>query len=61
MDFSERRTSVAYITMEACTVNSVLFAQSLTSVPKSFDLDCRVLMQEVLLVSQASEIEFYRC
>ena len=36
---SERRTHVAHITMEACTVNSLLFAQNLTSVPKSFDLD----------------------
>ena len=60
---SERRTRVAHITMKACTVNSLLFAQNF---PKSFDLDCRVLMQEVLLtpnglVSHASEIEFYRC
>ena len=33
---SERRTNVAHITMEACTVNSLLFAQILTSVPKCF-------------------------
>ena len=38
---SERRTNVAHITMEACTVNSLLFAQNLTSVPKCFDPDCR--------------------
>ena len=31
---------VAHITMEACTVNSLLFAQNLTSVPKYFDPDC---------------------
>ena len=37
---SERRTNVAHITMEACTVNSLLFAQNLTSVPKCFDPDC---------------------
>ena len=28
--------------MEACTVNSLLFAQNLTSVPKSFDPDFRL-------------------
>ena len=38
---NERRTRVAHITMEACTVNSLLFAQILASVPKSFDPDCR--------------------
>ena len=38
---SERRTHVARVTMEACTVNSLLFAQNLTSVPKCFDPDCR--------------------
>ena len=38
---SERRTHVAHITMEACTVNSLLFAQNLISVPKSFDPDCK--------------------
>ena len=37
---SERRTNVAHIKMEACTVNSLLFAQNLTSVPKCFDPDC---------------------
>ena len=37
---SERRTNVAHITMEACTVHSLLFAQNLTSVPKCFDPDC---------------------
>ena len=37
---SERRTNVAHITMEACTVNSLLFAQNLTGVPKCFDPDC---------------------
>ena len=37
---SERRTNVAHITMETCTVNSLLFAQNLTSVPKCFDPDC---------------------
>ena len=37
---SERRTNVAHITMEACTVNSLLFAQNLTSVLKCFDPDC---------------------
>ena len=37
---SERRTNVAHITMEACTVNSLLFAQNLTSVPNCFDPDC---------------------
>ena len=37
---SERRTNVAHITMEACTVNSLLLAQNLTSVPKCFDPDC---------------------
>ena len=37
---SERRTNVAHITMEACTVNSLLFAQNLKSVPKCFDPDC---------------------
>ena len=31
---------IAHITMEACTVNFLLFAQNLTSVPKSFDPDC---------------------
>ena len=39
---SERRTHVAHITMEACTVNSLFFAQDLTSVPKCFDPDCRL-------------------
>ena len=39
---SERRTCVAHITMEACAVNSLLFAQNLTSVPKSFDTDCKL-------------------
>ena len=38
---SERKTRVAHITMEACITNSLLFAQNLTSVPKSFDPDCR--------------------
>ena len=38
---SERRTCVAHITREASTVNSLLFAQNLTSVLKSFNLDCR--------------------
>ena len=37
---SERRTNVAHITVETCTVNSLLFAQNLTSVPKCFDPDC---------------------
>ena len=41
---SERRTNVAHITMEACTVNSLLFAQNLTSVPKCFDPDCMLSM-----------------
>ena len=36
----ERRTHVAHITMEGCTVNSLLCAQNLTSVPKCFDPDC---------------------
>ena len=40
---SERRTRVVHITMEACTVNSLLFAQNLTSVPKTFDPDCTSL------------------
>ena len=38
---SERRTRIAHITMEACTVNFLLFAQNLTSVPKSFEPHCR--------------------
>ena len=38
---SEKRTRVAHITMEACTVNSLLFPPNLTSVPKSFGPDCR--------------------
>ena len=37
---SERRKRIGHITMEVCTVNFLLFAQNLTSVPKSFDLDC---------------------
>ena len=37
---SERRKRIAHITMEVCTVNFLLFAQNLTSVPKSFDPDC---------------------
>ena len=37
---SERRTRIAHITMEACTVNFLLFAQNLTSVLKSFDPHC---------------------
>ena len=41
---SERRTNRAHITMKACTVNSLLFAQNLTSVPKCFDPDCRSLL-----------------
>ena len=40
---SEKRKNVAHITMEACTVNSLLFAQNLTSVPKCFDPDCSFL------------------
>ena len=40
---SERRTRVVHITMEACTINSLLFAQNLTSVPKTFDPDCTSL------------------
>ena len=40
---NERRTNVAHITMEACTVNSLLFAQNLTSVPKGFHPDCDVI------------------
>ena len=31
-----------HITMETCAVNSLLFAQNLMSVPKSFDPDCRL-------------------
>ena len=42
---SERRTRVVHITMEACTVNSLLFAQNLTSVPKSFDPDCSLQLR----------------
>ena len=38
---NDRRTNVAHITMEACTVNCLLFAQNLTSVPKCFHPDCR--------------------
>ena len=38
---SERSTRLAHITMEACTVTSVLFTQNVTRVPKSFDPDCR--------------------
>ena len=43
---SERRAHVAHITMEACTftVNSLLFAQNLTSVPKCFDPDCSLFL-----------------
>ena len=33
---SERRTNVAHITMEACTVNSLLFAQNLKKCPEVF-------------------------
>ena len=40
---SERRTNVAHITMETCTVNSLLFAQNLTSVPMCFDPDCSLV------------------
>ena len=34
------KTHIAHIMMEECTINSPLFAQNLTSVPKSFDTDC---------------------
>ncbi|XP_068718128.1 uncharacterized protein [Montipora capricornis] len=47
----ERETHVARITMEACTVNSLLFAQNLTSVPKCFDLDwslCKTVKSKLL-------------
>ena len=37
----EKRARVGHITMEACTVNSPLSPQNLTSVPKSFGPDCR--------------------
>ena len=30
------------ITMKACTVNSLLLAQRLTSIPNCFDPDCRI-------------------
>ena len=36
----EEQALLVIITMEACTVNSLLFAQNVTSVPKSFDPDC---------------------
>ena len=45
---SERRTRVAHITMEAYTVDSLLFAQNLTGVPNSFDGDCRIARNSIL-------------
>ena len=39
---SERTSRVGNITMKACTVNSLLFAQRLTNVPNCFDPDCRI-------------------
>ena len=38
---SERRTRIADVTMEACTVNFLLLAQNLTSVLECFDPHCR--------------------
>ena len=46
---SERRTNRAHITMKACTVNSLLFAQNLTSVPKCFDPDCSLQHTSLIL------------
>ena len=54
---SERRTNVAHITMEACTVNSLLFAQNLTSVPKCFDPDCSSI--STVFVSARIEVKDY--
>ena len=51
---SERRTNVAHITMEACTVNSLLFAQNLTSVPKCFDPDCSMQIMLSIYLNSSS-------
>ena len=42
---SERRTHFARVTMEVCTVNSLLYflAQNLTCIPKFFDPDCSLV------------------
>ena len=56
---SKRRTRIAHITMEACTVNFLLFGQNLTSVPKSFDPHCRHCWLTVAgLTSQTFFFEF---
>ena len=68
----ERRTRIAHIMMEACTVNFLLFEQNLTSVPKSFDPHCtceklltkpKVTVQELaeaigIIVSNFPGVEF---
>ena len=55
---SKRRTRIAQITIEACTVNFLLFAQNLTSVPKSFDPDCRSSRLFLLTKSEQTEVQF---
>ena len=51
---SERRKRIAHIAMEVCAVNFLLFAKNLTSVPKSFDPDCRYSLMGYFCVTMRS-------